>query len=104
MIGRLLLIVTIADPQQLDQKGKPVMYTRIFVKMYNWRNRRQVHETHGLVKLKKYLISRAENPLNLGVYQFYKISKVLQSTHVMPRETQGNTFYVNNYINWDQFN
>ena len=42
--------------------------------------------------------------MNLGVQQFYKISEVLQSAHVVPRDTKGNTFYFNNYINWDQFN
>ena len=104
MIGKLLLTVTIIDPQQLDQKRKPVIYTRAFVEIYNWQNRRQVHETHGMVEIEKCLISRAENPLNLGSQRFYKISNILQSAHVVQRDTEGNTFYLNNYINWDQFN
>ena len=57
-----------------------------------------------MVELEKYPISRVENPLNLGSQRFYKISKVLRSAHVMPRDTEGNTFYLNNYIDWDQFN
>ncbi len=57
-----------------------------------------------MIKLEKYLISRAENPLNLGGQRFYKISEVLQSAHFVPRDTEGNTFYLNNYIDWDQFN
>ena len=104
MIGKLLLTVTVADPQRLDRKGKPVMYTRAFVEIYNWRSRGLVHKTHGMVEFEKYPISRAEKPLNLGDQRFYKISEVLQSTYVMPRDTEGNTFYLNNYIDWDQFN
>ena len=96
MIGRLLLTVTVVDPQRLDRKRKLVMYTGAFVKIYNWRNRGLVHETHGMVELEKYPISKAENPLNLGSQQFYKISKVLQSAHVVPRNIQSNTFYLNN--------
>ena len=80
------------------------MYIKVFVKIYNWQNRRLVYETHGIVKLEKYPISKANNPLNLGSQQFYKISKVLQSAHIMPKDIEDNTFYLNNYIDWDQFN
>ena len=57
-----------------------------------------------MIELEKYLILRAKNSLNLGGQQFYKISKVLQSTHTVPKDTEDNTFYLNNYIDWDQFN
>ncbi len=57
-----------------------------------------------MVEIEKYPISRAENPLNLGGQRFYKISEVLRSAHVVPRDTEGNTSYLNNYIDWDQFN
>ena len=77
LVGKLLSIVTVAHLQQLDLKKKPVIYIRGFVKIYNWRFRRLVHETHGMVKLEKYLISKTENPLNLGNQRFYKISEVL---------------------------
>ena len=55
-----------------------MMYSGAFVKIYNWRFRGLVYETHKIVKLKKYLISRTENLLNLGSQRFYKISEVLQ--------------------------
>ena len=60
------------------------MYTRAFVEIYNWRSRKLVHETHKMVEIKKYPISRVENPLNLGGQQFYKTSEVLQSTYIIP--------------------
>ncbi len=104
MIKNLLLIVTVLYPQWLDWKKKPVMYIRVFVEIYNWCYRRLVYKTYGMVELEKYPISRAENPLNLGSQQFYKISKVLQLAYVVPRDTVGNTFYLNNYIDWEQFN
>ncbi len=104
MIERLLLIVTVADPQQSNRKGKPMMYTGVFVEIYNWRSRGLVHETHRMVELETYPISRAENSLNLGGQRFYKISEVLRSAQVVPRGTEDNTFYLNNYIDQDQFN
>ena len=57
-----------------------------------------------MVKLEKYSISKVEKPLNLGGQQFYKISEILQSAHIILKDIEGNTFYLNNYIDWDQFN
>ncbi len=80
------------------------MYTGTFVEIYNWYYKRLVHETHGMVELEKYQISRAKNPLNQGGQQFYKISEVLQRAHVVPRDIKHNTSYLHKYIDWDQFN
>ena len=35
LIGRLLLTVTVADPERFTPKGKPVIYTGAFVELYN---------------------------------------------------------------------
>ena len=75
-----------------------MIYTGTFIEIYNWRFRGLVHKTHEMVKLAKYLILRAESLLNLGGQRFYKISEILQSAHVMPRSTEDNTLYLNNYI------
>ena len=74
------------------------MYTRALVEVYNWHSRNLVYKIHEIIKLEKYLISKAGNPLNLGGQQFYKISKVLQSAYIISRNTKNNTFYLNNYI------
>lgn len=49
-----------------------------------------------MVELEKYLILRAKNFLNLGVYQFYKIFEILQGDHIVQKDIK--TFYINNYI------
>ena len=46
----------------------------------------------------------AENPRNLGAHRIIEISSVLRSAHVVSRDQDKFVFYVNNYINWDQFN
>lgn len=74
------------------------------LEMYNWRNSELVHQTHGMVELENYQISKAENSLNLGAHRFYKISKVLRNAHVVARDIDGNIFYVNNHIDWASFN
>ena len=46
----------------------------------------------------------AENSLNLGAHQIIDISLVLRSANVISRNQNKFLFYINNYIDWDQFN
>ena len=103
-IRKLLLIVTVADPERFTAKNKPITYTGAFMELYKWRNRGQVHEIHGIVELDKWHASTAENPRNLGAHRIIEVSLVLRSAHVVPRDQDRMVFYVNNYIDWDQFN
>ncbi len=103
-IRKLLLIVTIADPERFTDKGKPIIYIGASVELYNWRNRRQVHEIHGMVELEKMCASMAKHPRNLGAHRIVEISSILRSAHVVPRDQEKIMLYVNNYIDWDQFN
>ncbi len=103
-IGKLLLIVTVADPEQFTDKGKLITYIGAFVKLYNWRNRGQVHEIHGMVEFEKTCTSIAKYPRNLDAHRIVEISSILRGAHVVPRDQERIVFYVNNNIDWDQFN
>lgn len=46
----------------------------------------------------------AENLYNLDIYYIIEISWILYSIYVIPKDQDRFVFYVNNYINWDQFN
>ena len=48
--------------------------------------------------------SIAENFCNLGAHRIIEISLVLRNAHMVPRDQDKFVFYVNNYIDWDQFN
>ena len=96
--------MTVIDPKRFTAKGKPITYIGAFVKLYKWRNRGQVYEIYGMVELDKWHASTAENPRNLGAHRIIEVSLVLRSAHVVPRDQDRMVFYVNNYIDWDQFN
>ena len=89
----------VADPKSFTDKGKPITYIGVFVKLYNQRNRGQVHEIHGIIELEKMRTSMAKYPHNLDVHCIVKISSILHSTHVVLRNQERIVFYVNNYIN-----
>ena len=48
--------------------------------------------------------STLENPRNLGTHWIIEILLVLCNTHVVTKNQDKFVFYVNNYIDWDQFN
>lgn len=47
-------------------KKKLMIYTKAFVEIYNWQNRKLVYKSYKIVKFKKYLILKIKNSLNLG--------------------------------------
>ena len=77
---------------------------RAFVEFYNRKNREQVYEIYGMIKLEKMCIPTAENLRNYGIYQMIEILLVLRNAYMIPRDQNILVFYINNYINWDQFN
>ncbi len=92
------------DPERLTDKGKLITYIGAFVKLYNWRNRRQVYEIHRMVELEKMRTSTAKYLHNLGAHCIIEISSILYSAHVVPKDQEKIMFYINNSIDWDQFN
>ncbi len=97
-IGKLLLIVTIADLERLTDKSKPITYIGAFVELYNERNRGQVYEIHEVIELEKMCTSMAKLPRYLGAHCIVKISSIFCSAYVIPRDQERIVFYVNNYI------
>ncbi len=57
-----------------------------------------------MIEIEKMYVLIAKNPRNLGAYQIIEISSILRGTHVVPRDQDKVVFYINNYIDWDQFN
>ena len=57
-----------------------------------------------MIELDKICTLTAKNPRNLDAHRIIEISSVLRSTYMIPRDQDKFVFYLNNYINWDQFN
>ncbi len=93
-----------ADLEQFTFKDKPVIYIGAFVELYNRRNCGQVHEIYGMIELKKMCASITENPRNLDAHQIIEIFSVLRNAPMIPKDQNKVVFYVNNYIDWNQFN
>ena len=57
-----------------------------------------------MIELENMRALTTKNLHNLGTHWIIEISLVLRSAHVVPRDQDKFVFYVNNYIDWDQFN
>ena len=90
-----------ADPERFTLKVKPVTYTKIFVEFYNWKNRAQIYEINGMIKLENMCTLTAKNPRKLNAHHIIEILSVLRSAYMVPKSQNKVVFYVNNYIDWD---
>ena len=69
--------MTIADLEQFILKSKPVIYTRAFVQLYNWKNHEQVHEIYTMIELKKMYALTVKNHYNLSAHWIIEMLLVL---------------------------
>ena len=57
-----------------------------------------------MIELKKMRASTVENLRNFVAHWIIEISLVLHNAYMVPRDQDKFVFYINNYIDWDQFN
>lgn len=68
LMKKLLLTITVANLKRFTFKNKPIIYTRTFVKLYNWRNPKQIYKIYRIIECKKIYILTIKNFYNFGVY------------------------------------
>jgi hypothetical protein len=118
-LGELLLIISIQDPERsrliTDDNGvsrrKPAVYTGALVDRLQVLNGGRPHEIHGMVEAQRCPCRCtpseecwSSRKRNLGCRCFYVLENVVRSAHIIPTSAEHESFYVNNYIDWDQYN
>ena len=81
-----MLIIIVTDSQWFILKSKSVIYIEVFIKIYNWRNRKQVHKIPLIIELQKKCALIEKNLHNLGANQMMKILLVLHSIYMISRD------------------
>jgi hypothetical protein len=118
-LGELLLIISVQDPDRWrvvtddggESRTKPVVYTGAFIDRLQIMKNSQPHDIHGMIEAQLCSCRRSQTEKcwsakkrNLGCRYFYALENVVRSAHVIPATPEHETFYVNNYIDWDQYN
>jgi hypothetical protein len=103
MVGQLQIILSIEDPERVDERGKRVIYTGALVHLLKAKSKGHPHEIHGMVEVTDWPTSHAVRPRLLGGWRFYNVKAIHRSAHIVPTGAPGQ-YYINNYIDWEQYN
>ncbi len=99
----LNLIITVLNHKKLNS-NKSSIYIEILIKHFRKRYQELSHEIHDMIKMKNWLINLIRNSWKLEAHWFYWLTNVIRSAHVMLMNENMNIYYVNNYIDWNQYN
>ncbi len=103
IFNHLNLIVTVLNHKRLNS-NKSNIYTEILIKHLRKWYQELLHEIHDMIEMKNWSINLIRNSWKLKAHWFYWLMNVIQSAHVMFMNENMNIYYVNNYIDWDQYN
>ena len=105
LVGKLLVILTVIDLGRQNTKGRHPSYTGAMIQTLKFRSGRRVDPTHGIVEVEEHRLPDAINDYGHTSRRFYGLPSIIRTAHVIPRGlTDGPTYYINNYIDFDQFN
>ena len=90
--------IIIVDPDRFILKNKPVSYIGPLIELYKEKNRGQVHDIHGIIKLESMSVLITKNPNNLSTHPIIEIFLILYSVYIVFKDLNKLIFYVNNYI------
>ena len=101
---RLQLIVSVLDHEQLETDERSEIYTEAFIDVMHWVNKRATDKIHGMFEAEIMSVSTVINSRALSSWWFYDLSHIICSVHLVSVNEQCTRFYVNNFIDWDQYN
>jgi hypothetical protein len=107
----LQLIVSVRDHERqvtLKGKRKSAIYIGALINVFQPLRGGCPHEIHGMVEVQDVAVRRKRS---IGNQRFYAIENVLRSAHLIPTKSRaevedrsGVVFYINNYVDWEQYN
>lgn len=62
LIRRLLLTIIIANLEQFVFKNKAIIYTEVFIKLYNQKNHNQFYKIEKIIEIQKMRVLIPKNP------------------------------------------
>ncbi len=106
LVGQILITVTVVDIGRCDPSGKPLRYSGSMVELWRPRNHGRPDIIHGMIEVEKVHLSQPLNSVSQAPRKIFDMCHILRSVHLVParREANHEVCYINNYIDWEQFN
>jgi hypothetical protein len=105
-IGQLQALITVFDLQNKNKNGRYTAYCGALIDIFRLKNKGEPHNIHGMVEIIAPQAELLGKGRNLTYRRFYTLQTILRSAHIIPVSTASNEskeYYVNNYIDWDQY-
>lgn len=104
-VGRLRLLLSIQDTERQDEAGRYMVYTGALIETFNVCNGGKIDAKTGLVKVQVKQASRSQKRRVLDGVRMYDISHVTRPIQLVPADLDTtDTFFINNYTDWDIYN
>ena len=87
------MIVIVVNSKLFIDKSKLIIYIRVFVELYNWKNHRQVYKIYRIVELEKIYTLMAKYPYNLSTHYIVKLSLILHNAYIVLKDQEKVMFY-----------
>ena len=105
--GELQLVLTVRDKGLGSKDGYTQLskYTWALVKLLRWRQKRSVHPTNSIFEVEPWPTTEARHQRFLTGARIYSIPYIIRGANVVPATAPLIQYwFVNNQIDWDQFN
>ena len=96
--------MTIVNSERKNESDNYLKYTDVFIEFFWFKNSDVIDHHHDMMKVKTWHASNARNSCNIDVWWFYQMFTILYSAHVISTEFWDDTYYINNYIDWNTYN
>jgi len=88
-----------------NRKRKNLEYYKTLLNIFRLKDNGRPNPIYDIIEIEIPPKNTLKRSQFLRRIRFYDLFTINRSTHIIPTSfKEGNTFYVNNYINWDQYN
>jgi hypothetical protein len=109
-VGHLRALIKVVDIDfpDLGIHDRRPEYCAALVDIHPLKNKGVPHPIHGIVEVTRGEVPTVDKPRALKGRRFYPLSTLIRSAHIIPAshnilEKSTDLFYINNYIDWDQY-
>jgi hypothetical protein len=109
-VGQLRVLIKVIDIGYSNNhyKAEPPAYCACLVDIYPFKNYGKPDPVHGMIEVTRPIVHTVNRPRVLKGRRFYGLKSIIRSAHVIPADyyvepKSTDTFFINNYIDWDQY-
>ncbi len=103
-VEQVQIIIIVLNHQRLNFKKRSQRYTEALFKLKRWINKEVTHSMHDMHEVKNFSSNTSQNSRLLDFRHFYNLLHIIRSAHLVSANQMCIKFYVNNFINWNQYN